>query len=676
MIDVAEHVYHDDPRIGHPDVRTQLRDVCYYFIGNGLIEGAIQFAPAGEGSPYGLLLMDPQQLKMKRESLSFDPNTGIETTMLFICREGTEPPLVRNLLNACWDRRFGFPCVRVEWQTNGLAVSEMFYCPDRSSGFIVREIQLRNCSSSPSNYSIRTGIRSQSIARDIYLPARGEAALFINYSMDEIGRTIDFAWEAQRPWTCESSLYWSGATKVSFDSATLDHLFETAAWQLPAMISRTGRIDAGIWQYTREWVRDQSFMAHAALLSGHPLIAKVMLERLLREFISEEGSTVDSSEVRAYADSELDQNGTLLHVLHEYVLWTGDIGILRSNWDRIVRIAEFPLKAVFRESNSGLMFNQRDYWERHGIYGIEPGIELMYQVFVSVGLSAAAGLARQIGESGEAAHWKSEAARLKEAILHHPTHALVSKKGFFKRRGIDGCIQEFIRPKPNHGLPNGVGLARDIPHPLNPDSASALPIVLGFVSPESAVTRATLDQLETLWNQGWETGGYGRYHMDSDPDSPGPWPFASLYIARAYMECREYEKVWRVIHWLASLPQYPSGAFFEMYGNRIAPPYAQNGIVPWNWAEVIMLVVKNILGFQPEEGALRMRPRLLPGLKCAEGEMPFRGGRIYFAFSQEDGIDRPRFQVNSNPIEAEGDCVLIPLSSGDTRVEGIIPGDH
>jgi hypothetical protein len=68
MIDVAEHVYHDDPRIGHPDVRTQLRDVCYYFIGNGLIEGAIQFAPAWEGSPYGLLLMDPQQLKMKRES--------------------------------------------------------------------------------------------------------------------------------------------------------------------------------------------------------------------------------------------------------------------------------------------------------------------------------------------------------------------------------------------------------------------------------------------------------------------------------------------------------------------------------------------------------------------------------------------------------------------------------
>lgn len=236
--------------------------------------------------------------------------------------------------------------------------------------------------------------------------------------------------------------------------------------------------------------------------------------------------------------------------------------------------------------------------------------------------------------------------------------------------------QQYIVPKPGHGLPMEVGLARDIPHPLNPDSSSALPIVLGFVPPESRIAQATLGQLEALWNQGWETGGYGRYHMDSDPDSPGPWPFPSVYIARAYLERGDYDKVWRAIHWLASLPEYPSGAFFEMYGNRIAPPYAQNGIVPWNWAEMIMLVMKHILGFQPEEDAIRIRPRLLPGLNGAKGSVPFRDRRLFFDFSTDEQLHRPLFEVNSNPARADGEGVRVSFAGTDLHVKGKIPAQH
>lgn len=673
MINVEEHIYHDDPRAGHPDVRTQLRDVRYYFIGNGLIQAAVQHAPAGDGTPYGLLLMNPERLQMKREALSFDQDTGIERTMLFIGRGGTDHSLERRNLRVGWDYGFGLPSVRVDWQTDALDVRELFYCPDRSSARVMRVIRIRNRSSMPSLGQVTTGLRLRSIARDISLPPDSEIDLFILYSIDAAGRKVDCEWTDGRPSLSEGNRYWSEASQVRLESAAFDHLYQTSASQLPAMISRVGRIDAGIWQYNREWVRDQSLVAHAVILCGHHRIGKVMLERLLREFISDEGSAIDSSEVREHADAELDQNGTLLHVLNEYVLWTGDLDIARTNWDRIVRTAEFPLQPCFREPMSGLMFNQRDYWERHSTFGIKPGMELMYQVFVSIGLTAAARLARQIGRFPEAKRWQAEAERLKDAVLHHPTHALVGENGFFKRRGTDGSIQEFIVPSSDSGLPMEVGLARDIPHPLNPDSASVLPIVLGFVSPESRIAQATLHELEALWNQGWTIGGYGRYHMDSDPDSPGPWPFASLYIARAYMERKEYDKVWRVIHWLTSLPQYPAGAFFEMYGSRVAPPYAQNGIVPWNWAEMIMLVVKNILGFQPEEDAIRVRPRLPPGLERVQGSMPFRDRRIWFNFSQDDRIDRPQFRVDSNPIEADGECVRIPLGGGDLRIEGKIP---
>ena len=149
MIDVAEHVYHDDPRIGPPDARTQLRDVCYYFLGNGLIQAAVQHAPGGEGTPYGLLLMNPQHLKMKREALSFDDTSGIASTMLSISFGETASPMEGCHINVRWDTDNGHPGVRIEWQTQALQVYELFCCPDRSTPRLLRKIRLHNSSSLP-----------------------------------------------------------------------------------------------------------------------------------------------------------------------------------------------------------------------------------------------------------------------------------------------------------------------------------------------------------------------------------------------------------------------------------------------------------------------------------------------------------------------------------------------
>lgn len=49
-IDVKEHVYDDDPRRGHADVRTRLKEGSYFFLGNGRIQAAVQYSPSGEGS--------------------------------------------------------------------------------------------------------------------------------------------------------------------------------------------------------------------------------------------------------------------------------------------------------------------------------------------------------------------------------------------------------------------------------------------------------------------------------------------------------------------------------------------------------------------------------------------------------------------------------------------------
>ncbi|NIM16229.1 MAG: hypothetical protein GTO45_29845, partial [Candidatus Aminicenantes bacterium] len=251
---------------------------------------------------------------------------------------------------------------------------------------------------------------------------------------------------------------------------------------------------------------------------------------------------------------ELDQNGELLYALKHYVLWTGDFEIVSKNWNKIVVIAEFPLKEIFRHKPSGMLFNRREYWERHKAFGIEKGMELIYQVYVSIGLFAAASLAWMVSKKKEAARWEKEAKKIKYAVLEHPDFALLDNRGFIKRRGIDGKTQETITPGNEAQLPEGSPLTLAGDHFLNPDTSAALPIGLGFVPPDSPVAAATMDHLELLWNQQWTGGGYGRYHASSEPDSAGSWPFASLFIARASMEIGDYDNVWRILKWLNTIP--------------------------------------------------------------------------------------------------------------------------
>ncbi|MHC4944124.1 MAG: hypothetical protein ACYTG7_14010 [Planctomycetota bacterium] len=86
-MEVEEHFYHDDPSKGPVDGRTKLKDVNYFFLGNGFIQAAVQVCLSGEGAPLGLLVMDPERLGPKRSALTFDGKTGLKETAIRI-REG------------------------------------------------------------------------------------------------------------------------------------------------------------------------------------------------------------------------------------------------------------------------------------------------------------------------------------------------------------------------------------------------------------------------------------------------------------------------------------------------------------------------------------------------------------------------------------------------------------
>jgi hypothetical protein len=468
--------------------------------------------------------------------------------------------------------------------------------------------------------------------------------------------------------------YWENAAECRFDDPLLDRFFAAAKFQLRAAVAASGRIDGGVWQYNLEWVRDQSLIALALAMSGQPGPARTILARLLADFVSDEGATVDSSRLRPLEESEIDQNGVLLFALGSYLDWTGDEDLVRSCWGKIEKAAAFPLRPEFRHAPSGLLVNRREYWERHGAHGLETGLELAHQLFVSMGLRSAARLARRVGRTREAHEWAAAAMALRKAMLKDPGFALIDAGAFVKRRGLDGRVQREVRPE-RTSLPLQAPLFGPGRHRLDPDTSAALPVAWEFVDPAGRLAARTLASLETLWNQGWRGGGYGRYHVSSEPDSPGPWPFASLFVARAAIEAGEPAKARRVLDWLGRVPGSRAASWFEFYGPRPVPPYPQVGIIPWTWAELIFLFIHHMLGLRPGEDFLSVQPKLIPGVDRMEGDLPFRGGRLEIEVRRARRGEEPgfRFDGRKRPFHRYGLGLELPRKIDRLAVRAVIP---
>ncbi|MBN2011288.1 hypothetical protein JW960_18230 [candidate division KSB1 bacterium] len=672
MIDVQEHIYHDDPKIGHSDARTRLKDAYYFFLGNGFISAAIQIAPAGEGSPMGLLIMNPEQLTMKRDSLTLSQESGLERTIVQIVDLSTSKTLVPSNIEAGWENKSGLPAVSLQWTVENIKVNELFFCPDNESAYIARRITITNQHDQSKKIRVTTGIPGKNIEKNVKLFPAEKITIHIKYTLNTNKNNVSINAIPETVPSGTAIDYWKNTTAVSFHHPLLDHYLNASSYQLKGVVSNAGKVDASIWQYNREWVRDHSFMGIGLTLAGHHEAAGVLLERLLTQFVSEKGDTYDSSENREPEDVELDQNGILIYALKTYALWSGDFDLIARNWPKIVKVADYPFQDTFVHKSAGLFHNCREFWERHKIFGIQDGFELMYQFFPAIGLNAIAALARILSKNGSD-RWDKLADELKQSILFHPEYALVDERGFIKRRLLNGDIEEIIHPEKETGLPDVVPLMAEIEHYLNPDTSNVLPIAHRFVEPDSEIAKATMKSMAILWNQHWTDGGYGRYHASSEADSRGAWPFASLFIARAAVEMGDYEKVWKILNWLNSIPGSVSGAWFEMYGQRIAPPFAQVGITPWTWSEMIVLLIHHILGIQPEENYIRISPRLLPGVNNVEGSLPIRNNRLFLDIEVDDELSSHSLKSNVKLINTSQHEIFVPYLDEDIFIEGSIP---
>jgi hypothetical protein len=379
------------------------------------------------------------------------------------------------------------------------------------------------------------------------------------------------------------------------------------------------------------------------------------------------GRTMESGRWFPFDYAELDQNGQLLYAIWAYTCWTGDYHFLKRNWKTIRLVAEFPLREEFWDGNSRLLHNKREFWERSDSHGVQDGFELAYQFWVVLGLNKAAELAEKLGYRESSARWQKAASEINNAMLYNSKFRLIEDGHLVKRRTRDGRWQNQMIPPDRKNMPRGSPLATVENPPCEPDTCEVLPIVYGMIDPDGELSHNTLEWVEQLWNQHWDSGGYSRYNVFSEPDPPAPWPLGSLFMARAHVETGDYRRVWRSINWVRRLKGGNSGAWFERYGQSITPPSPPVGIVGWTASEITSLIVNHIIGLRPGLEHFAVRPRILDGLNQIRGSFKVRGSHVDLLLTRSK--TEPFGVVNGKRVRLEANSLILPYPVDRTNLK-------
>jgi hypothetical protein len=412
---------------------------------------------------------------------------------------------------------------------------------------------------------------------------------------------------------------WASASAITTQDRTVQGVFDKSRFGLPGMIADDGTMDAGLFEYGAQWVRDSSVTALGALHAGHFELARGTLDRLLAKMITKEGVTMIAGGFDAPDLEQFDQMGELLHLLRDYGDWTGDDSLVHRHRDLLLAMIERPLRPQFRDA-TGMVHNRREFWERQ----FADGYELAYQTYLVLGLREAAELAPALGAEDRAPRWRKEADRVLQAMLSHPTRSLVQGGRLIKRRNVTGEVADDGSSFPGY-FPDAPQTTEKH-HRLMPDASLALPIFLGVVDPRSDLARRTLDDLDALWNTRWSDGGYDRYNTSSQPDQPGAW-FTTTLILRAQHEARFWDRSRRSLEWLNSCPGGRAGAWFEQIPSTRSQ-MKTCGVIPWASGDLASFVVREYLGVRFEDGQLVIRPALYPNSPPVSANLRFRHGRL------------------------------------------------
>ncbi len=634
----------------------------YFVLRSGRAQMIVQADRADLGPAFTYLLYDAQnarQSQRKEKAYNFAPGTGFASSALEVILGGFPFTALGHRTETRWIVRDGIPAVGAVWWAGGIRVTEHIFSLFGAGAF-QRSVTLEGAHlvgtesvtlrlSLPPGESVRKGSILQWTGRQARLGLAYSGKLPVRFFPDrgciEIGPvevtpnsivSLDTQLLAQIPGAEGQDLSpaseaiekrdrtrqkWERTSTLKTGDRTVQQIYDKARFGLPGMVADDGTMDAGIFEYGAQWVRDTSNTTLGLIHTGEFELARSTLERVLTGMISKEGATMIAGSFDTPDREQFDQMGELMHVLKAYRDWTGDDSLLREHRSVLLALVERPLSERFRDS-TGMVHNRREFWERT----FDDAYELAYQTWVIQGLRDAADLAPALGAEDRAQRWRAEADRILKSVLSNSGRGLVDSGRLIKRRNINGEVADL--------LPEFKGYQPDVPgsteqhHRLLPDASQALPIAFRIVDPKSDLARRTLDQLEQLWNTRWSDGGYDRYHTSVQPDQPGPWPFATCFILRAQHEAGLFDRSRRALEWLNTVQGGRAGVWFEEIPSVRSLEKAC-GLVQWTSGEIALFVIRHWLGVNFEGDRLVVRPVLYPGTDAVQANLRFRAARLH-----------------------------------------------
>lgn len=261
---------------------------------------------------------------------------------------------------------------------------------------------------------------------------------------------------------------------------------------------------------------------------------------------------------RHWAGVQVDQVGTILWGAWQHFELTVDRRFLVEMWPTLHRAADYILSRTHPEVK--LVESEQDLWEETGGY-------LTYtQAACIAGLQAAAAVAREVGQEGDAARWRAAAESLKREV-----RGQLIRHGYYVGER-DG----------EHRYPMRADYLLDI-------SNLGLAVPFRVVPAESPIMVTTVRRLEEDFN--FPAGGVGRYRSDLFVGG-NPWSLSAIWLALYYVETGQVDQVNRHLDWCLDHAMLHDFMPEQSHKHTGAPA----GASPLGWSHAWLIVVLQRLG--------------------------------------------------------------------------------